>query len=133
MYPIKFRLSWDETTHPEDILETAYLLVECLARHNMLFLKYNPGTPPLYHSGVKYRAEKRDEEFLDIGEVLKQGHADCEDLCAWRIAELRKDGHFANPHVFYFQEPKNAIPWGFHIQVATATGIEDPSVILGMK
>lgn len=134
MYEVKFRFSWDSTTKPEDIAETAWLLVDCLARQNELFLKYNPGTPPLYESGVVYREEKSDkhELFLDIGEVIRQGHADCEDLSAWRIAELRLAGAYAIPHVIYYPT-KSAIPWGFHIQVATATGIEDPSVILGMR
>ena len=56
--------------------------------------------PPLYESGVYWQEERPlgrtacpqgngQELFLGIRQVLQQGHADCEDVCAYRVAELR--------------------------------------------
>lgn len=45
--------------------------------------------PPIYGSGVRWKKEPPDEElFATIPRILKDGHADCEDLAAWRLAEL---------------------------------------------
>lgn len=61
------------------------------------------GFPSLYKSGVFWQAEKPtgrsgckggdgQEQFLGARQVLEQGHADCEDVASWRVAELRT-GH----------------------------------------
>lgn len=71
----------------------------------------DPRTPLLYQSGVKYKVEvprpgktgcddgDGQERFLSAPYVLRQGHADCEDLAAWRCAELRigRDRRYRGP------------------------------------
>lgn len=70
-----------------------------------------PRTPLLHQSGVEYRAEvprpgrtgcddgDGQERFLSAPYVQSQGHADCEDLAAWRCAELRigRDTRYRGP------------------------------------
>lgn len=104
--------------------------------------------PPLYMSGVVYREEAPGhEDWLDAPAVLKQGYADCEDLAAWRAAELQVAGHDVEP-VIKWQwidrdvmirqgYPAAKLPqrgvWLVHCCVRWADGtIEDPSKILGM-
>ena len=51
--------------------------------------------PPLYESGVVYCREPwsgRIEEFADCGTVYERGWGDCDDLCAFRLAELLEAG-----------------------------------------
>ena len=88
--------------------------------------------PPLYKSGVRYRRESpKRERWLRSDEVLEVGYGDCEDLAAWRAAELRQRGLPAKVIV------KKTGPRKFHALVAvpTETGrwiTEDPSRRLGM-
>lgn len=92
--------------------------------------------PPLYSSGVRYEREEAKtcwapvaggcEDWLSAWEVLRQGKGDCEDLAAWRAAELILQG-----------EQARAIPKrtkrGWHIIVRRESGtLEDPSAALGM-
>lgn len=60
-------------------------------------------TPALYNAGVYWEAEKPtgrsaceggdgQERFLGPRQVMRDGKADCEDMAAWRVAELRT-GH----------------------------------------
>lgn len=62
----------------------------------------NPGgIPLLYRSGIRWQAEEPrpdyrpcegangQERFFGPTRVLKEGHADCEDIASWRVAELR--------------------------------------------
>lgn len=54
--------------------------------------------PPLYSSGVEYDREPWAglfEEFADITTVLNRGWGDCDDLAAWRVAELLEQGELA--------------------------------------
>jgi hypothetical protein len=133
VYRIDVAFSWDETTNPQDVALVTKSLVYTLAIQNLMFLRYNPNTPQLSNSGVRYKAEKRREQFYDIGVVLSQGHADCEDLCAWRIAELWFSNHEAWPHVIWFPSSETGLGYGLHVQVVTRYGIEDPSAMLGMR
>lgn len=56
-----------------------------LARHDM---------PLLYESRVKYRPEPSGvrENWQRPIQTLRKGYGDCEDLAAWRAAELRREG-----------------------------------------
>jgi hypothetical protein len=85
--------------------------------------------PPLYGSGVVYRREPIGREhWLSATEVLKVGHGDCEDLAAWRAAELQHDGEMAQAIAI------KTGPRTFHAVVRREDGsIEDPSRILGMR
>lgn len=96
----------------------------------------NPGTPELYKSGCKYIREKEGEEvWPTIGEIIKEGGGDCEDLACWRVAELRSLGVNARPA---WRHRRVRFPSGiegilYHILVYTPKGFEDPSKLLGMS
>lgn len=85
--------------------------------------------PPLATAGVRY-ARERGESWLTPSQVIERGHGDCEDLAAWRAAELRVSG--VDPHaraVVYRSGPRT-----WHAVVERSDGsIEDPSVALGMR
>jgi hypothetical protein len=83
--------------------------------------------PPLYSSGVRYRRERPDRwQTLDI--VLAKGAGDCEDLAAWRAAELRQGGENAYATV------RRVGPRNWHAFVVRGDGsTEDPSARLGMR
>lgn len=105
--------------------------------------------PCLYDSGVVYQEEPPGrEDWCDAPTVLSQGWGDCEDLAAYRCAELREMGVDAEcviKYRFITQEncrkagyPKHLIPsdgiYLVHVMVRHPDGtIECPSKILGMK
>lgn len=105
--------------------------------------------PPLYASGVRYKAEKpTEEDWPDIPAVLKKGNGDCEDLVAYRVGELRAAGYECEPVLkWQFLDaktlkaigyPRKHIPdrgvWLVHCLVRFPNGmIEDPSKVLGMS
>jgi predicted transglutaminase-like cysteine proteinase len=65
---------------------------------------------------------------LRADEAYKIGHADCEDLAAWRAAELRRAG------VAAMAVAKRSGKKKFHAVVVFPDGTyEDPSRRLGMK
>jgi hypothetical protein len=110
--------------------------------------------PLLYDSGVRYKEDPPGEEnWKDILAVLKDGHADCDRLVAWRVAELRAMfGIPAEPIIKWQQVPKNVMislghpehmvpPEGIsmvHVCVGwpgwqhDESLVEDPSKALGM-
>ena len=105
--------------------------------------------PRLYDSGVVYKEEKPGrEDWPDIPKVLSQGWGDCEDLAAYRAAELRVyDGIDAEPVIKWKWIPveemraagwaRHKLPrdgiWLVHCLVRHQDGtIEDPSLLLGM-
>lgn len=104
--------------------------------------------PPLYDSGVLYEREPGPyEEFADVLTVLRRGWGDCDDLVAWRCAELREQGH-AGADVLIYWRPRKSLraPARMHAQVRHEPKctcefcrgrfpkgrIEDPSRYLGM-
>jgi hypothetical protein len=108
--------------------------------------------PPLYKSPIVYNREPwagRIEEFADCRTVLKRGWGDCDDLCAYRLAELLEAGERpARPcsrHVSAVAGCTACVPgadirvyWRgpgkpMHVEVRRANGvIEDPSRFLGL-
>jgi hypothetical protein len=127
-------------------------LVESVAVGN-LYLMRRGKYPPLFGSGVKWQQEPnagRFEEIASCRRVLARGWGDCDDLCAWLIAEYRLAGEQAKARVyvkFYngttlldFDEFLAARAAGvgrlkslYHVQVRRADQtIEDPSRLLGM-
>lgn len=75
-------------------------LLWALIYANESYLLSHPNTPPLYSTGVRWKAEtptfrsaceggRGQEMFLGIAQVMRQGYADCEDLASWRTAEVR--------------------------------------------
>ncbi len=111
--------------------------------------------PPLYASGVRYKEDPPGEEnWCDALECLKQGHADCDRLTAWRVAECRVFAKMFNRPDFWAEPvlkwqwipteimvakgyPRAKLPpdgvWLVHCLVRFRDGrVEDPSKILGM-
>jgi hypothetical protein len=81
------------------------------------------GFPPLYESGLVYRPEEPGhEDWQNAVELLRSGAGDCEDLAAYRAAELRMAGEPAT--VAVVRTPRGS----YHAVVRRADGtIEDPS------
>lgn len=109
------------------------LLLEALIQANEIYLREHPETPLLYGAGVHYEREPRGiEDWCGIAEVRARGWGDCEDLAAWRAAELRV--RFGIPAVCTFTDrllPGNLLM--FHILTQLPDGrVEDPSRKLGM-
>jgi hypothetical protein len=108
------------------------LMMEALVAANVAYLREHPETPPLYESGVRYEAEPDDEDdWNDIPSTLALGAGDCEDLAAWRIAELRASGELgASSRVTVWPIGSRVT---YHIAVRRGDGqVEDPSRALGM-
>jgi hypothetical protein len=96
-----------------------------LTAMNMVLLA-GGSIPPLYKAGVRYRRERPDR--WDTADTVRaRGYGDCEDLAAWRAAELRNAGEDAHADVY------QVAPRKWHAIVRRADGtIEDPSRRLGM-
>lgn len=143
MQPIVFMVQMFVDDSPEDHedsrLKLLYML-EALTKCNQVYLARNPNTIKLYDSKVVYQPEFGTEEWQDIPTTLARGWGDCEDLAAFRCAELRHEGIHAMPHIRWRQVGKS---WRFHALLqwpptVDANGnvrpgrIEDPSRRLGM-
>lgn len=84
--------------------------------------------PPLYRAGVRYRRERGTERWQTCEQVFVAEAGDCEDLCAWRVAELRRAGEEG---AMCIVRRTGQTLW--HVQVLREDGtIEDPSRLLGM-
>lgn len=90
--------------------------------------------PPLYESGIVYRPEPSGREWWetahDLLDVVPDRSGDCEDLAAYRAAELRFfDGE--NARVVIVRTPRGS----FHAIVEREDGsLEDPSrVVIGIE
>lgn len=112
------------TSDPEELAAE----LEGLVRRNLVQLRRNPRAPRLYASGVVYAPEVgAAEDWLSVLQALRAGRADCEDLTAWRVAELRMAGVHARPQVI------RTGPSMLHARVLLPDGsVEDPSRRLGM-
>lgn len=111
-------------------------LLEALVKCNLIWLEAHPYAPPLYASGVRYQQEPEgSEDWADIPHVLAQGWGDCEDLAAWRIAELRRQKIPAKGRLKWFKSPSRFPSMTlYHVQVLLpGNKIEDPSRKLGMR
>lgn len=84
------------------------------------------GFPALYDSGIVYRREPiGKEEWQSAANLLRTGEGDCEDLAAYRAAELRFEGEPATVAIVRTRRGS------FHAVVRRGDGrIEDPSRIL---
>lgn len=109
-------------------------LLESLIGANRETLKIRSDIPPLYQSGVRYRNEPVGYEwFDDILICLNRGWGDCDDLVAWRVAELREQGELAEVYMRWEPGRKNPGTRLFHVIVKRGNGeLEDPSALLGM-
>jgi hypothetical protein len=101
--------------------------LEGFARLAVRDLELHPDLPSLYRSGVCYEPELASEEWQLPSETDEIGAGDCEDLAAWRCAELRRRGEPARVVV------RPGVRGVWHAIVRRGDGrIEDPSRRLGM-
>lgn len=85
--------------------------------------------PPLYSSGIRYKVE-RGEQWQPAAALLANRSGDCEDLSAYRAAELRVSGVDPDARVTIYKSR----PRVYHAVVRRGDGsLEDPSLRLGMK
>lgn len=77
------------------------------------------------------------ECFRDIGRVIENGGGDCDNLAAWRVAELRQQGIQARPFMTCRERPGGGTT--YHALViwpplgpCNYETSEDPSLLLGM-
>lgn len=88
--------------------------------------------PPLYGGSIRYKRElPRREEWQAALETAERGYGDCEDLVAYRLAELRMQGINALPKILAIN------PALRHVVLTYRDGTgreitEDPSRKLGM-
>lgn len=106
-------------------------MLEALTLADLEYLRENPATPKIFSSGTVYKREAPgSDNWQDTERTLELRSGDCEDLCAWRTAELRAAGEDAHCDLLEFID--NGITF-FHVRVRRGDGsIEDPSKILGM-
>jgi len=103
------------------------LALEALVAISRVQIRYK-NVPPLYRAGVRYQREAPGrEDWQSALETYLRGYGDCEDLAAYRVAELRERGELkARPMV-----RRSYV--GYHVLVRRANGkSEDPSRRLGM-
>lgn len=117
-------------------------MLECLVQVNVALMRSQP-FPELYRTKVRYRQEPLGQEnWRDAAIVLRTGFGDCEDLAAYRAAELRVRHNVPAVCVFRWKtltvrqdgvERKVKL---YHILVGVPHEgkllIEDPSKRLGM-
>lgn len=110
----------------------ALTLLGPVAINRILIRKFD--LPPLYDSGVRYRKDrrrngKRNELLANAYDLVRRGYGDCDDLAAYRAAELQLAGIDAKVCVV------RTGPRTLHAVVCNTSGeiIDDPSRRLGMK
>jgi len=118
-------------------------LVMALVGLDLFYLAQHPETPSLYESGVRYRTQQtlqgqpvNTDLWFNIPTALHYGEGSCEDLAAWRVAELRLRGSTpyerqARPYVHSREQPNQLTV--YHVVVRFPDNQEeDPSALLGM-
>lgn len=104
-------------------------MLESLVNINRIELRKNK-LPLLYKAGVRYEREST-EIWRDAVTVYRDKWGDCEDLAAWRTAELRNQGKRASCQLTSRKVGNMLI---YHVTVLRADGsTEDPSAKLGMR
>lgn len=125
---------------PKDVALIARGFLNGVVLQNALLIRARL-VPPIYESGVEFRKEPwagKFEEFADCLTTYRRKWGDCDDLVAWRVAELRTigDHRLGLPPCkatikIYWREFFEGL--GFHCEVRMPDGsVEDPSRFLGM-
>ena len=128
----------------EDSKLKLLVLFKALVKVNQIYLASHPDTIQLYDSDVVYQPEFGTEEWQDIPTTLERGFGDCEDLAAYRVAELRNQGIKANPHIRWrmvdgsyrfhaLVKWPDTHEWKSGRRVLVKGRVEDPSLRLGMR
>ena len=123
--PIKIAVSRSDTSE-------LVALLEYLAEVNAEWCQKHRGTPKLYHSGVTYEREAEGaNDYLSWPAMLKRRVADCEDLSAKRMQELREGADPGATFDVYWTGERL-----IHIRIERSQPIagqhEDPSRMVGM-
>jgi len=123
------KLVWDVAADPVEIEAALQGLTALAVVQLAAAIRSGRPLPRLYASGVRYQREPLGvEEWRSPREVLAHGNGDCEDLAAYRAAEIQ----------VYDRVPARAVcysprPLLIHCVVRWPDGrIEDPSRKLGM-
>jgi hypothetical protein len=138
VYTAGFRLASMDLLPIQDRQNMLHALVEALAWADTVWLKRNPGTPPLYQVAPSYHLKVRPmsiDYWDDIPTVMSLGGGDCKDFTAWRIAELRHNGAaMVVPEIKHVRQrgPNGDVIDLWHVYVRQGARTEDPSRILGM-
>lgn len=138
MLALDFKFSVPDSSKARD--RVLQISLWALIDWDRFYLAWNreQGTPipSIYQAGVRYiREPEGQEEWLDIGEIIARHGGDCEELAAWRVAELREQGIDARPA---WRHRRVSTPSGkeaslYHILCwIPGTGFDDPSQRLGM-
>ncbi len=71
------------------------------------------------------------EQFREIPRIIENGGGDCDNVAAWRCAELRELGIGARPYITWRRRADGGMT--YHVIVLWPDGgSEDPSLLLGM-
>jgi hypothetical protein len=107
--------------------------LEGLTGVNEVLMRRDPSIPPLYSTGAQWELRPGDPsetKWRYAPDVATEGWGDCQDLSAYRAAELRVSGADPAAQVRVYPTGTNR----YHAVVARGDGsVEDPSVILGMN
>lgn len=142
------------TRDPRVLAELAQIFLRAVVASNRVVIRERKAMgkpiPRLYDSGVVYEPEPNNgfEEFADLLTVLHRGWGDCDDLCAWLVAELQEQGVNADARLYwrYFDAQGRRVPESvvvrtmppgvkmmMHCEVRMPDGkIVDPSRFLGL-
>jgi transglutaminase-like putative cysteine protease len=94
--------------------------------------RYGP-VPALYSGRIRYRREPAGiENWQSARETALLGYGDCEDLVAYRVAELRRQGVKAWPKVVPINARLRHVLVVYRDPRTGAEVTEDPSKKLGM-
>ena len=106
--------------------------LEGLTGVDEVLMRRDPSIPPLYTTGARWQVKEGDESetrWRYPHDVVTEGWGDCQDLSAYRAAELRVTGEDPTARVRVYPTGVNR----YHAVVQRGNGlVEDPSVVLGM-
>ncbi len=89
--------------------------------------------PALYSGRIRYKREQlRRENWQSARQTAGLGYGDCEDLCAYRVAELRGKGITAFPVVVQVSPTLRHVKVRYLDPKTNEWVFEDPSEKLGM-
>ena len=122
--------------NPDVDRSTIEIMLRAMVAVNRAWLRRNPAAPHLYDAGARYIREPQGGGYwMDYGEILRRGGADCEDLATALVAWYQETGQepYASIQVLeYPDQTTDMIHW--HVVVRRRDGtIEDPSRVLGME
>ena len=90
-----------------------------LVEYDEAYLAEYPDTPKLYDSGV--RCVRQLEGVSDIGSCIVRGEGDVDSLCAWRVAELRRQGIKAEVVLVQVPRPDGGVTFTCRVRLPDGT------------